>query len=392
MPRLYLLMLVILVVAVMLFSCKAQENAQRPVGTSPALEDKGAKPADKPALSGWELQWEKVTGAAKNEARVAIYTGIGSELRTDLTRAIKSRYKDIDVEFTVGRGPEITQKVLSEQRAGLFIADLYISGATNPIAQLKPSGALVPMEPFLILPEVLDPKVWFEGVLPFIDRDKIVLAFMARPNPPLTINTTMVKENEIKGYKELLDLKWKGKIVIDDPTQGGPGLKWFGVVGTRILNMDYMRQFARQEPVVMRDARLAVEWVAHGKYPLGVSLQSPIVTEFQKAGAPLIQISPVEGDYITSGFGTVSVVKGAPHKNAAILFLNWLLSREGLLVWSKSELRQSARVDIPIDFLDKIHVRQPGIRYVSGDDEELLLEQLKQAELAREIFRPLLGR
>lgn len=377
---------------VVLLSCAAPEKAvTSSVTVSPSAEPQVKSPSQ-PALTGWELQWGQISKGAKSEGKMVVYTGIGSELRVDLTRAFQSRYKDVEVEFTVGRGPEITQKVLSEQRAGLFLADLYISGATNPIAQLKPAGTLLPMEPYLILPEVLDPKVWFEGVVPFIDRDKIILGFMARPNPPLTINTSFVKENEIKGYRDLLDPKWKGKIVMDDPTQGGPGLKWFGVVGTRILDMDYMRQFARQEPIPMRDARLAVEWVAHGKYPIGISLQSPIVTEFQKAGAPLIQASPVEGDYITSGFGTVAVVKESPHKNAATLFLNWLLSRDGQLAWARSELRQSARVDIPIDYLDKMHVRQPGIKYVSGDDEELLLEQLKQAELAREIFKSLLGR
>ncbi len=384
------LRLLLAAMVMVLLSCAGPEQAAPPSAT-PAPE-LGSKAPSQPALSAWEVKWEQVSRVAKSEGKVVVYTGIGSELRGDLIKAFKSRYKDIELEFFAGRGPEITQKLLSEQKAGLFLADLYISGATTPLTSLKPVGALEPLEPYLILPEVLDPTVWFEGQLPYIDKGKFILAFMARPNPPLTINTGMVKENEIKGYKELLDPKWKGKIVMDDPTQGGPGLKWFGVVGTRILNMDYMREFAKQEPVPMRDARLAVEWVAHGKYPIGLSLQSPIVTEFQKAGAPLIQVSPIEGDYITSGFGTVAVVKNPAHKNAATLFVNWLLSKEGELAWSKSELRQSARNDIPIDHLDKIHVRQPGIRYVSGDDEDLLLEQPKQAELAKEMFKAMLGR
>lgn len=375
--------------AVILACSTSQKNTQAP---SAAITEPASAPSAQSSLTGWEAQWDKILKNSGKEGRVVIYTGIGSELRQDLIKAFESKYKGINLEFFAGRGPEITQKLLSENRAGLYWADIYISGATTPLTQLKPAGALVSLEPFLILPEVTNPKVWYGGEIPFIDSDKTLLAFMARPNPPVTINTRTVIKSELNSYKDLLAPKWKGKIVMDDPTAGGPGLKQFGVIGTRILNMDFWKDFAKQEPVFLRDARLAVEWVAQSKYPIGVSLQSPIVTEFQRAGAPLDQISMIEGDYLTSGFGTIASVRGAPHKNAATLFINWLLSKDGQLAWARSELRQSAREDLPIDYLDKLHTRQPGLKYVSGDDEEMLLQQPKHAELAKEIFKASLGK
>lgn len=386
--------IIVLVVflSVSVLACTAPQKAStKPDTLPPTAESEGKLPA-KPSLSEWELKWDNILKAAKKEGRVVIYTGAGSELRTGLTKAFQSTYKDIDLEFFAGRGPEITQKLLSEHRAGLFLADVYISGATTSLSQLKPAGALVPLEPYLILPEVIDPKAWFEGELPFVDKDKINLAFIAFPSPSVTINTRLVKEAEMKSYRDLLDPKWKGKIVMDDPTSAGPGLKWFGVTGKRILDYDYMRQLVRQEPVIMRDARLPVEWVAQGKYSLGIALWSPIITEFQRAGTPLKQILMMEGSYISSSIGTLAIIKGTPHKNATHLFVNWLLSKEGQLAWSKADRRQSARVDIPIDHLDREQTRQPGTKYVSGDDEELLLEQPKQADLAKEIFKGLLAR
>lgn len=366
-----------------------------PKSTSPPVRSSGESVSIlpvKPALSEWELKWEKITKEASKEGRLVIYTSASSELRGDIARAFKAKYKNIDIEFVVGRGPELASKLLAEIKAQLNLADIFLGGASTFFTALKPRGALQEMGQVLVLPEVLDANAWFKGRVPFIDKENIVFAFMARPNPPITINTRFVKDEEIKGYQELLSPRWKGKIVVDDLTIDGPGLRWFAVVGNRILSMDYMRQFAKQEPVLMRDFRLTAEWVAQGKYLIGIALLSASVSEFQKSGVPLIQISPAEGDYITTGAGAISLVKGAPHKNAAALFINWLLSREGQLAWSRSELRQSARVDIPIDYLDKVHIRQPGIKYVSGDDEELLLGLPKQAELAKEIFGSLSGR
>ena len=384
MNRFQIIIISFILLTLMLFlACASVEKTQAPVVSTPEKVV-----AAKDTL---QQEWDKLVSEAKKEGKVIVIGAPSARVRNDLIQSFTAKY-NIDLEYIAASGPEATAQIQTQRRAGLYILDVLLGASAPGQNILKPAGALDPLEPTLILPEVMNKNNWWRGDLPWVDPDHFRLAFSIYVSDPLAINTQMVKLDEIKSWSDLLNPKWKGKIVMDDPSQGGPGLKWFGVVGTRILDMDYMRQFAKQEPVLLRDARLAVEWVAHGKYPIGLSLQSPIVTEFQKVGTPLLQISPVEGDYITSGFGTVAVVKESPHKNAATLFLNWLLSKEGQLAWARSELRQSARADIPIDYLDKIHIRQPGIKYVSGDDEELLLEQLKQADLAREIFRPLLGR
>lgn len=140
----------------------------------------------------------------------------------------------------------------------------------------------------------------------------------------------------------------------------------------------------------MRDERLQVEWVARGRYPLGVAASSDIVTEFLKAGAPLAEVTPVEGTYVTSGSGAVAFVEKAPHQNAAKIFINWLLSREGQTIFSKAMGRQSAREDVPTDFLLPSRIRQPGGKYVRTDDEEWRLAMPKKFEIAREIFGQLM--
>lgn len=211
---------------------------------------------------------------------------------------------------------------------------------------------------------------------------------MAGISPPITVNTRFVREDEIKSYRDVLEPKWKGKIVMDDPTQPGPGLKWFAIVSAKIMDADYMKQLARQEPILVRDYRLPVEWMANGKYLIGMPVQNTVVRSFQNDGVPFMQIIPVEGVHTTHGVASVAMLKGAPHKNAAILFLNWLLTKDAQLVWSKAEFRQSMRKDVPTDHLDKNSTRQPGIKYFSTDDEEFMLKEPQFTELAREILMP----
>lgn len=85
----------------------------------------------------------------------------------------------------------------------------------------------------------------------------------------IVINTNMVKAGEIKGYADLLNQQWKGKILLNDPTKAGSGGKLFGVVGSRIMGWDYWDKILKQYPALVTDQRLLVEWVARGRYTVG---------------------------------------------------------------------------------------------------------------------------
>lgn len=80
----------------------------------------------------------------------------------------------------------------------------------------------------------------------------------------------------------------------------------------------------------------------------------------------------------------------APHPNAARLFINWLLSREGQTVFSKAVGQQSGRVDVPLDHLDPQQIRNPSMKYYFADTEEFLSKQPEQAKMAQEIFGQLI--
>ena len=191
------------------------------------------------AQPGWEADWEKTLEAAKKEGKTNIYGVVSNSVRTNLSKSFTQKY-GIELEFVTGRGSELVEKLTSERRAGIFLADVYLGGATTPVTTFKPKGFLDPLKPLLILPEVTDAKAWYGGGLYFSDAERQYVAcpILTASNNYLSVNTDLVKPGEINSYKDLLNPKWKGKIIINDPTIAGAGSRWFSVVADRFMGLD----------------------------------------------------------------------------------------------------------------------------------------------------------
>lgn len=348
--------------------------------------------------TGWESEWEQAIKKAQEEGKVVIHTARGPAIRESISQSFKTKY-GITIEWVVGRPAELTAKLFAERRAGIFWADLTITGANPPIPTFKPAGILAPLAPILILPEVKDPKAWWENRLPFVDRDGYVLGMTMYPQSPFHLNTDLVRKEELASYKDLLNPKWKGKILVEDPTVPGPGNKWFIAMTEPslgpILGLDYMRNLVRQEPLVMRDQRLAAEWLLRGKYLIGLNIPpDTLLQEWHDQGikVPLEAYTPREGGYVTGGAQYLALFNKAPHPNATRVFTNWILTREGQIILSGSTMKHSTRIDIPppLEINPDMKAREPGVKYVTPDTEEILLKQEEYIKQALEIFGPLL--
>ena len=330
-------------------------------------------------------EWQALVTAAQKEGKVTLYGHIGSEAKKVLLKELKSKF-GITAEVVSGRGGEIANKIIAEQNSGLYIADVIFASTTNIINYLLPQGKVDRMDSVLILPEILDPKVWWEGKLPWVDKEKRYhLAFFASPRVDVMVNTSMVKPGEIESYKDLLAPKWKGMIVINDPTITGAGISWFSAAN-EMLGTEYMRKLAKQEPRIVQDQRLQVEWIARGKYPILIAATEQAEAEFVKAGAPIELLDLAEGGNVSQSSGALSLALKAPHPNAAKVVINWVLSKEGQTKLAKAYLMQSGRVDVPTDFLPPNTVRKPGRRYINNSTEEFQFLKTENLKLAEKIF------
>ncbi|HEX9880646.1 MAG TPA: extracellular solute-binding protein, partial [Candidatus Binatia bacterium] len=253
-------------------------------------------------------EWDDVVAAAKKEGTVVVANGggAGSEERRLYTEEFQKQFPGIKVDMTTAGGRSIAPRMLMERRAGKYIWDVYTGGTTTALEYLVPAGVLDPIKPALILPEVKDPKNWFGGAIDFSDNAATHnLVFGGYVKPPLVYNTKFVKKTDIRSYRDLLDPKWKGKIVITDPRRPGSGLAaatfWYGTDG---LGKEYIKEFfSKQDVKVSSDYRQQMEWLSRGDYYIAIGHHNGIFNEFLAQGLPLGQLTASdvkEANYVTA--------------------------------------------------------------------------------------------
>lgn len=366
--------IVLFILALVLITLLACQQKSAP--TEPEAK-KALQTSPTPVVrEGWEAEWERVKKEARKEGKLVLFTTHGAEVRLFLGEAL--REYEIALDFVGGRDSELAEKILRERKAGIYNTDLFISGFTTIFNVMIPAGLLQPLEPLLILPEVKDPKLWYKGKLNFADKDRLAMAFLAYIDPGIHINTDIVKPGDIKSMQDLLSPKWKGKIIIDDPTTSGRGQQWLAIT-TRLLGEEYTRQLARQEPLLTRDRRQLADWVSRGRYPIGLGIRPGEYQEFKRAGAPISNLVMEEVSYLLGGAGYVGYLNKAPNPNASRVFLNWLLSKKGQTMWQEIRLDQSARIDTPLEHLEKasLPLRKEGVDYFDNRTETWEMESSK---------------
>ncbi|MBI4334690.1 MAG: extracellular solute-binding protein [Chloroflexi bacterium] len=333
----------------------------------------------------WKEKWENTLAEARKEGKLLINdSGAGPEVRAVLTKVFRDKF-GIDIEYNLGRSNELIVKIRTERNAGLYLVDLLLSGTGSPTTILKPEKIIDPLDPTLILPEVLNKIVWYRGDLPWVDDGHYQLAPFVSPKVPIFINTNLVKQGVITSYQDLLKPEWKGKLTINDPTRLGGGNSWFTAM-VDLFGVDYLRKMAAQNVVLVTDNRLHADWVAQGKYPVGIAMDDDLTVSYMRAGAPIAFVVPKEGTWLSSGGAGISLVNKPPHPNAAKVFINWLLSKEGSTEFSRAHGHHSMREDVPTDFLAPEKIRKPGVEYYPLWKHDISEKKVPGQKLAAEIF------
>jgi iron(III) transport system substrate-binding protein len=324
-----------------------------------ALEAAEARP-------GWEAQWEKTVAAAKQEGQVVIY---GNRSSADIVNSggFQKAYPQIKVVAVSLGGAQAMQRLMAERRAGKYLADLFIGGSNTPVMMHR-AESLDPIKPALILPEVLDESKWWEGKHRYIDPQReYIFMYLGHPQRGnVAFNSKLVDPKEFTSFWDFLNPKWKGKIEARDFRIGGAGqqnMRFFYYnpeLGPRFIR----RLFSEMDITLFRDTRQSIDWLATGRFAICFFCYDIDLLRAQKQGLPVDEFGYMrEGVALTSQSGTLSLVHKAPNPNAARVFTNWFLSREGQLMAQKLQAN-SLRVDIPKDMLPPSDRLIEGTRYV----------------------------
>jgi iron(III) transport system substrate-binding protein len=297
-----------------------------------------------------KAEWGRVVAAARKEGKVVIYSDPGREkIYTDY---FEPAFPGIKAEIVSGN--RLSTRIAAERRTDKFIPDVYLAGASyGDYPGLRGLNAFLPIRPALLVPEVLDESKWFEGKLWFADEEeKYILMFSLQTATKMAVNTNLVNPAELTSYKQLLDPKWRGKIVSSDVTAGGQG---GGNIRYLYLNPrlgpDFLRKlYGEMDVTLSRDDRQSIDWLAQGRFAILLFPAWLEVTRAKEAGLPVETVNAQqmeEGYALTTGPNNLYLMNLAPNPNAAKVFANWFLSRDGQMAFEKVVQSPSLRVDTP---------------------------------------------
>jgi len=324
--------------------------------------------------ASWQDEWDRTVKAAEQEGQVVLYSlsEVGDAIANT---GFQKKFPKIKISVVTARGGEHVSRVMAERRAGKFLADIGNLGNTSPYT-LYQSKTLDPIASAFILPEVKDESKWWQGKQQFIDPEgKFILVYVGAPLFLVGYNTKLVSPNALKSYWDLLDPKWKGKIAAFDPKAGG-----FAATRDRFffhnpeLGPSFMRRlFGEMALTLYARYPQGEDWLAAGKFSLCLCRHQSI-SEAKNQGLPVDLIEPSlfkEGVGVETRAKTLVLMNQAPHPNAAKVFLNWFLSREGQSDFQKTAAKYidagaegSLRMDISKDEIPPRNRLNPGVKYL----------------------------
>lgn len=346
------------------------------------------------AAQTFEQEWAKLIEAAKQEGTLAIASGgAPSRQYRPVVDAFSKKF-GIKVAVSTGNATDTVNRVLAERKAGKYTVDVALISSRENNQRLVPSESLVPFAPLLIHPEVLDKSAWFLGRHWYADRfSKFTFIYHTTKEDQyeLWYNTDKIKSAEIATIhkqSDYFDPRWKGKMagqgmgdpsgirqMIDSYFEPDRGPEW-------------VRTYLLDAGITFTDDRRILEtWLVSGRYPIhAVATGTEEYHRLSRKGLPIKQVMlPKQIGLIRAGGSgcCISVFSHAPRPNAAKLFVNWFLSKEGQTLTHTTIPaidRSSLRTDIPLGEVTPEQRREPGKAYAFPDADPAMGAKQEEAQ------------
>jgi hypothetical protein len=222
----------------------------------------------------WGGKYDDLLAAARKEGQVVLALGGAASRNVRPVTEVFEKKFGIKTVLSLGSGAAQVDKVLAEQRAGSWVVDVLLIGADSGIRFVK-GERLAEIEPLLFLPENLDQSRWYRGKHAYADypNGRYIFTYAAESTPPyvnLVYNTKLVDISKINSVWDILDPKWKGKIVSTPPNMAGQGETWPMAYVHPQIGPEWSRRFITEMNVFFTDdMRTAYDGVAHGRWALG---------------------------------------------------------------------------------------------------------------------------
>jgi len=262
--------------------------------------------------------------AATKEGKVVWYTSLALPSAEKLAKLFEAAYPGITVEVQRTGSQRILQRVMQELQANIKNVDVIHTSDAGHFVLLKDKKLLTKYTPAGV-----------EGFpSAFKDRDGYYYGLRATVNV-IAYNSKIVPANEApRTWKDLLDPRWKGKMVTAHPG-------YSGVIATHVLALthlygwDYWKQLARNRLMLVQSAVDPSQVVASGERPIAVDGGHYTFYQTKMKGNPVEVVFPKDGVPLVVSPSAIATF--APHPNAAKLFTDFIFSRELQQVLADSE-------------------------------------------------------
>lgn len=311
--------------------------------------------------------------AAKKEGKLVFYTAMDLQFAQRLGKVFEEKYPGITARVERSGAERIFTRIGQEYSSNIHAVDVVNTADAAHCIIWKKNGWLLPY-----LPE--DVAKYYDKAYYDPDGMHSISRILVSP---IAYNTNLVKKEDApKSFKDLLDPKWKGKLVKAHPGYSGTIMNATFEIA-RDLGWGYFEKLATQNIMQVQSATDTPKKIALGERAVMVDGAGYLIIRGKEAGQPVEIVYPEEGTPLAGG--PSAVFKGAPNPNAARLFYNWMQSREGQQLIVSGARQYSAHSQAP--------ETKPGIRKLS--DIKLMKEDpqgvYEQAEAIKkryaEIFK-----
>jgi len=260
---------------------------------------------------------QKLIDAAKKEGTVVWYTSTDVEIAEAIGKAFEAKYPGVKVQIDRSGSERVFQRIGQEHMANVQACDVVNSSDAAHFIYWRREGWLAPYLP--------------EDVAKYFPADQKdpdgTYATVRATLSVMGYNSKLIKSDEApKGFLELLDPKWAGKIVKSHPSYSGGTLTATFEIA-RDIGWDYFEKLAKQRVMQVESATDPAKKVVLGERPIMADGSEYSLLIARDRGGAVEPIYPVEGTPLIAS--PAAILKDAPHPNAARLFESFLFSTEG---------------------------------------------------------------
>jgi iron(III) transport system substrate-binding protein len=249
--------------------------------------------------------------AAAKEGKVVWYSSVDVKVAEAIAQAFKAAYPKIDVDVERSGSERVFQRINQEHQSGIRNVDVVNSSDASHFLfwkQQKWLAAHTPPDVKRYAPQFKDPDGYYADW-------RATLSVMG-------YNTNLVAQKDApKSYADLLDPRWKGKLVKSHPGYSGTSLTGTYAI-VKVLGWDYLAKLAKQDVQQLQSTTATPKSIASGERAVMVDgNEYNMFIEIDRK-SPVKIIYPTEGTpFVTS---PTAIFADAPHPNAARVFQNFL--------------------------------------------------------------------